>query len=230
MFTPGQNFEAVAEHTLALILALARQIPFQDKQIRNGIFDKKNFGGFELLGKTLGLIGYGRIGRRLAELVSPFKMNVVVYHPSHTDEPASGYISKVQHAADVYPQADIISLHCPLTDATNGMINSKSIAQMKPCALIVNTARGAIVNEGSLYDALKEKRIAGAALDCFETEPPAADNPLFQLDNVILTTHTAGMSDYSTKNVGLAAARNVLDILQGRQADMEAVLNREVMQ
>jgi D-3-phosphoglycerate dehydrogenase len=230
MFTPGQNFEAVAEHTLALILALARQIPFQDKQIRNGIFDKKSFGGLELLGKTLGLIGYGRIGRRLAELVSPFKMNVVVYHPSHADEPASGYISKVQHAADVYPQADIISLHCPLTDATNGMINSESIALMKPGALIVNTARGAIVNEGNLYDALKEKRIAGAALDCFETEPPAADNPLFHLDNVILTTHTAGMSDHSTKNVGLAAARNVLDILQGRQADMEAVLNREVLQ
>jgi D-3-phosphoglycerate dehydrogenase len=110
------------------------------------------------------------------------------------------------------------------------MINSESIALMKPGALIVNTARGAIVNEGNLYDALKEKRIAGAALDCFETEPPAADNPLFHLDNVILTTHTAGMSDRSTKNVGLAAARNVLDILQGRQADMEAVLNREVVQ
>ena len=230
MFTPGQNFETVAEHTLALILALARQIPFQDKQIRNGIFDKKNFGGLELTGKTLGLIGYGRIGRRLAELVSPFNMNVIVYHPSHMNKPASDHISKVKHPEDIYHQADIICLHCPLTDKTRGMINSNTIAQMKPGAFIVNTARGAIINENDLYHALKEKQIAGAALDCYETEPPAADHPLFQLDNIILTTHTAGTSDHSTRNVGLAAAKNVLDILQGRPPDMASMLNREIMQ
>jgi len=229
MYTPGQNFEAVAEHTLALILALARQIPLQDKQIRNGIFDKKNFGGIELLGKTIGLVGYGRIGRRLAELLRPFNMKVVVYHPSFRDETELEHVSKVQHVDELFPIADIISLHCPLTDATCGLINRETIAKMKTSVLIINTARGPVVNENDLYNALRDKRIAGAALDCFETEPPAADNPLFELDNIIMTTHTAGMSDYSTKNVGLASARNVLDILQGRQPDMQSVLNKDVI-
>jgi len=229
MFTPGQNCEAVAEHTLALMLALARQVPFQDKQIRNGIFDKKNFSGIELLGKTIGLVGFGRIARRVAELVSPFNMKVVVYHPSFADEAALDHVTKVMQVEELFPLSDIISLHCPLTDSTRGLINSDAIAQMKASALIVNTARGPIVNESDLYNALKSGQIAGAALDCFETEPPAADNPLFELDNVIMTTHTGGMSDYSTRNVGLASVRNVLDILQGRQPDMKSVLNAEVM-
>jgi len=230
MFTPGQNFEAVAEHTLALILALARRIPFQDQQIRNGIFDKRGYNGIELRGKTIGLIGYGRIGRRLAELLSPFNMNILVYHPSCADETMPAHISKVQRVEDLYPQADIISLHCPLTDATRGLINSAAIAQMKPTTLVINTARGAIVNESDLVAALETKRIAGAALDCFEQEPPAPDNPLFQLDNVIMTTHTAGMSDQSTRNVGVAAATNVLAILQGQQPDTRSILNKAIMQ
>ena len=227
MYTPGQNFEAAAEHTLALILALARQIPLQDRKIRNGIFDKKNYGGVELLGKTIGLVGYGRIARRLAELLYPFNMKAIVYHPSWRDDPELDHVSKVQHVDELFPLADIISLHCPLTDATRGLINRETIAKMKTSAMIINTARGPVVNENDLYNALKERRIAGAALDCFETEPPAADNPLFELDNVIMTTHIAGMSDYSTKNVGLASARNVLDILQGRQPDLKSVLNKE---
>jgi D-3-phosphoglycerate dehydrogenase len=230
MFTPGQNFEVVAEHTLALILALARQIPSQDKQIRQGIFDKKNYGGIELLGKTLGLVGYGRIGRRLAELLGPFNMNTIVYHPSFTEEATQSQVRKVRNIEDLYAESDIVSLHCPLTDTTRGLINSAAIAHMKPSALIVNTARGPIINEDDLYAALKEKRIGGAALDCFETEPPAIDNPLYKLDNVIMTTHVGGMSDASTKNVGKAAVRNVLDILTGREPDMQSVLNSAVFQ
>lgn len=229
MFTPFANFESVAEHTLALILSLIRRIPNEDKRIRNGVFDKKKYDGLELPGKTLGIIGFGHIGRRLAELVAPFKMKVLAYHPSCTGEALAPYISKVKNAADIFPQADIISLHCPLTPETKGMINIKTISQMKQGVYIINTARGGIVNEKDLFRALQEGRVGGAALDVFEVEPPAADHPLFQLGNVIFTTHVAGASDNSLKNMGTDSVKNVLAVLNGESPDMESLVNKEVL-
>lgn len=229
MFTPFANFESVAEHTLALILSLIRRIPNEDKRIRNGVFDKKKYDGLELPGKTLGIIGFGHIGRRLAELVAPFKMKVLAYHPSCTGEALAPYISKVKNAADIFPQADIISLHCPLTPETKGMINTKTISQMKQGVYIINTARGGIVNEKDLFRALQEGRVGGAALDVFEVEPPAADHPLFQLGNVIFTTHVAGASDNSLKNMGTDSVKNVLAVLNGESPDMESLVNKEVL-
>lgn len=230
MFTPLANFESVAEHTLALILSLARRIPLEDKRIRNGVFDKKKYDGLELLGKTLGIIGFGHIGRRLAELVAPFKMKVVIYHPSCTGEDLPPYMSKVKNVADIYPQADIISLHCPLTPDTKGMINTQTIAQMKEGVYIINTARGGIVNENDLFRALQEGRVGGAALDVFEVEPPAADHPLFQLDNVIFTTHVAGASDNSLKNMGVDSVKNILAVLNGESPDPESLANKEALE
>ena len=229
MFTPGANSESVAEHTLALILSLIRRIPVQDRQIRSGVFSKKSFDGQELLGKNLGIIGYGRIGRRLSELVSPFKMNVVVYHPSCTNENLPKYIVKAQTVEDVVCRSDIISLHCPLTPVTRGMINKTTIAQMKEGAYIINTARGPLVNEEDLIQALKEKSIAGAALDCFEKEPLAVDSPLLRLDNVILTAHVAGTSDESLRNIGTTAVRHVISMLRGEPVDVRFILNSQVL-
>lgn len=230
MFTPLANFESVAEHTLALILSLARRIPDEDKRIRNGVFDKKKYAGLELLGKTLGIIGFGHIGRRLAELAAPFKMKVVAYHPSCTGEVLPPYISKVKKVADVFTRADIISLHCPLTPDTKGMINTQTISQMKEGVYIINTARGGIVNEDDLFQALKNGRIGGAALDVFEVEPPAEDHPLFQFDNVIFTTHVAGASDNSLKNMGVDSVKNVLAVLKGELPDSESLVNKEVLE
>lgn len=227
MFTPFANFESAAEHTLALLLSLVRRIPLEDKRIRGGVFDKKKYEGLELYEKTLGIIGFGKIGRRFAELVAPFKMNVLVYHPSATEEPLPGYLSKVKHIADLLPRADIISLHCPLTPETKGLVNKQTIATMKKGVYIINTARGGLVNENDLVQALQEGRIAGAALDVFEEEPPPANHPLFTLENIIFTTHVAGMSDNSVKNMGIQSARNVLAVLKGEKLNREALWSTE---
>ena len=229
MYTPLANYESTAEHTLALILSLVRRIPFEDKRIRSGVFVKKQYDGIELQGKTLGLIGFGRIGRRLAELVAPFKMNVVVYHPSCKVENLPQYISKVERVESLFTQADIISIHCQLKPETGNLINKQTIAQMKGGAYLINTARGGIVNEYDLLQALKEKRISGAALDVFEIEPPAVDNPLFKLENVILTPHIAGASDNSLMNMGIEAIKNVLTVLKGASFDIESLVNKEIV-
>ncbi len=229
-YTPGTNVEAVAEHTVALILSLLRRIPYHDKQIRSGIFEKSNFSGQELLGKTLGLIGFGRIGRRVAELVAPFDMNILVYHPSNSKEPLSQHIRKMGRIDDVFSGADIISLHCPLCDETRGIINANTISRMRRSVYIINTARGAIINEADLLQALKNKQIAGAALDTFEIEPPASANPLYDLNNVIFSAHVAGISDSSFRNTGLAAARNILAALREEPLDPGVWLNPKAIE
>jgi len=228
-FTPMANFESVAEHTLALIFALIRRIPNQDASIHSGKFEGSNFNGLELLGKCLGIVGFGRVGRRLAELVAPFKMKVIVYHPSNTKEILQPYIKKVQHPEDLYVQADIISLHCALTPDTKNMINEHSIQQMKPGVMIINTARGGIINETDLFNALLEKRISGAALDVFEVEPPHPDNPLFQLNNVIYTSHIAGISDNSFINMGIQSVNYILSVLKGKPIDVNSLVNKSVL-
>jgi len=225
LYTPGTNAEATAEHTLALMLALLRQIPLQDRRIRSGIFDKKQYGGLELAGKTLGLIGFGAVGRRVAELVAPFKMQVLVYHPSCTDEPLPAYIRKLKSVAELLPQVDILSLHCHLTPETRNLVNRDSIARMRPGVFIINTARGALVHEGDLLDALQNDRVAGAALDVFADEPPPMDHPLFENDRVIVTAHVGGMSDNSFKNMSLAAMENVLAVLKGEPVERGSLKN-----
>lgn len=229
LYTPRANFEAAAEHTFALIFALLRRLTSEDRRVRQGIFDKKNYAGQELLGKTLGLIGYGKIARRLAEMVAPFNVRVLVYHPSSTAEALPAHVRKVKEVEEIFAAADIISLHCPLTPATKGLIDRASIAQMKPGVLLINTARGGIIDEGDLLQALRDGHIAGAALDVFETEPPPADHPLFSLENVILSTHVAGVSDNSARNMGLDSVRQVLAALRDEPLDPEAVLNPEVL-
>jgi D-3-phosphoglycerate dehydrogenase len=220
----------VAEHTLALILSLIRRIPSQDKCIRAGVFDKKNYQGIELLGKTLGLIGFGRVGRRLSELIAPFKMKVLVYDPVSSINVLPGNITEIKKLENIFVQADIISLHCPLTKDTKHLINKQTISQMKKGVYLINTARGGIVNESDLFQALQEKRIGGAALDVFEVEPPKKNNPLFKLENVILTTHIGGVSDNSLKNMGIGAVKNVLAVLKGEAFNKNVLLNKAVLQ
>lgn len=227
LFTPHANTQAVAEHALALILALLRRVPLEDRRLRGGVFDKRGYRGAELRGKTLGLIGYGRSGRRLAQLAGAFDARVVAYHPSRT----AGDTPHVVQAADpheVYAACDILSLHCPLTDQTRGMIDSRAFAQMKDGAYLVNTARGAIVREDHLLEALEAGRLAGAALDVFEHEPPDLTGPLFRRDDVIFTPHVAGLSGEAAREMGLASVRAVLGVLDGQRPPAEIVVNPEV--
>ena len=146
----------------------------------------------------------------------------------YSTEPA--LIPNPENLEEIFPQSDIISLHCPLTTTTNGLINKHTIAQMKKDVCIINTARGAIVNEKDLFQALIDKKVGGAALDVFEDEPPSFDNPLFALDNVIFTPHIGGASYNSLKNMGIDATRNVLSILKGSSVDPECLLNKEVFE
>jgi D-3-phosphoglycerate dehydrogenase len=228
-YTPRANFESAAEHTVGLILSLCRRITVQDRCIRSGVFDKKSYDGLELFGKTLGLVGFGRIGRRVSELISAFKMKVIVFDPSHIIVNEPQRILKVQKIEDLFRQADIISLHCPLTPETRNLINRQTIAQMKKDVYIINTARGEIVSESDLIQGLQDKRIAGAALDVFEAEPLPAEHPFLKMDNVILTPHVAGMSDNSYKNMGVESVKNVLAVLNGESVDMDALVNKEVL-
>lgn len=218
------NYESVAEHTLALLLSLMRKINIQNRIIREGVFAKKNYDGLELYGKTIGLIGFGRIGRRFCELLSPFKMHGIVFHPSNTSETMPLNFSKTSSLENIFSQADIISLHCPLTPKTRHLINKSAFSIMKKGAYLINTARGGIIKEDDLIQALQKKLIAGAALDVFEDEPPQFNNQLFAFENVIVTSHIAGISDNSFKNMGIGAVENALKFLGNNSYD-DALIN-----
>lgn len=225
MITAYANFESVAEHTLALILSTVRRIPGQNAYVRDGNWDKSGYDGGELLGKTLGLVGFGRIGRRVAEIVEPFRMKVLVFDPYLKPGrlPAHSMISAALD--DLLSRSDIVSLHCPLTPETRGLIGARELGLMKREAWIVNTARGPIIDESALVAALRDNSIAGAALDTLEIEPPDGGNPLFECDNAIVTNHIAGVSSNSFRNMGLAAVENVLGVLQGGAPDPACLVN-----
>jgi D-3-phosphoglycerate dehydrogenase len=225
MYTPDATSGAAAEHTLGLILALTRRIPDQDAKIRRGIFDKTGFSGQELTGKTLGLIGFGRIARRLSELVAPFNLKVIAHHTSSSNEPLPPYISKERLLNEVLSKSDIVSLHVPLTEDTEGMIDTGAFEIMKSTAFLINTARGRLVNEGHLIKALQEGLIGGAALDTFDEEPPPPGSPLYALENTVLTMHTAGNSDLSLMNMAFGAAQNILTALRKEPLDTRLVIN-----
>jgi D-3-phosphoglycerate dehydrogenase / 2-oxoglutarate reductase len=227
--TPRANFEAAAEHSFALMLALVRRVAAEDRKVQKGIFDKAKYDGIELSGKTLGLVGFGKIARRLAELVAPFRMRVLAYHPSSTPEALLPHVTKMGGLSELLAEADIISLHCPLNPQSRWMINAQSISRMKRGVHIVNTARGGLIHEPDLMRALADGSVRGAALDVLEIEPPAAENPLLGLDNVILTPHVAGISDQSSRNMGVQAVRNALSILHGQAIDREALVNTAVL-
>jgi D-3-phosphoglycerate dehydrogenase len=224
MNTPGANFESVAEHTLALMFALARRLPGQDARVRESRWDKSDYRGHELAGKTLGLIGFGRVGRRVAELVAPLGMEIMVYDPWAERSAVATDITFAEDLGELLPRADIVSLHCPLTADTRGMIGSDQLRRMRRGVWLINTARGAIVDEDALIQALQDGSVGAAGLDTFETEPPDPDNPLFSMDNVVLTNHIAGISVRSFRNMGVGAVENVLTVLDGKTPDPSVVI------
>jgi D-3-phosphoglycerate dehydrogenase len=229
MITTFANFESVAEHTLALIFSLLRKIPQQNTYSKKGNWDKTNYYGHELLEKTLGLVGFGRIGKRLAELVKPLNMKVMVYDPYLKKEMISKEIMVIKNLNELLSEADIVSLHCPLNEDTKGLIGENELNLMKENSWIINTARGAVINESALIQALQDKKLAGAALDTLEKEPPAQNNLLYNMDNVIVTNHIGGVSINSFRNMGIDAVNNILTILKGKMPDLATLVNPEVL-
>ncbi len=206
--TPGANTTAVAELTLALMLALARDVPAAASAARAGGWRRAR--GWELAGKTLGLIGLGQIGRAVAERARGFGMTVVAHDP-YTSAPAD--VEQLDLDA-LWPRADVISLHVGLDPSTHHLIDADVIARCKPTAVIVNTARGGLIDEDALADALLSGTIAGAAADVFEREPPG-DSPLLPLPNFIATPHLGATTREATQRMGIAAAAEVVAMLTG---------------
>jgi D-3-phosphoglycerate dehydrogenase len=212
MNTPGGNTVTTAEHTIALMFALARQIPQATASMKGGKWEKKRFMGVELFNKTIGIVGIGNIGKHVARRALDLGMNVIGYDPYLNEENAKEMgIEKVE-LSTLFGRSDFITIHTPITTETRNLINKKTIAMMKEEVRIINCARGGIVNEADLYEALKSGRVAGAALDVFEKEPPG-DNPLLALDNLICTPHLGAATEEAQENVATAIAEQVVDYL-----------------
>jgi len=226
--TPGGNTISTAEHTFGLMIALARHIPQGDASLRAGRWDRKKYVGVELKGKTLGLVGLGRIGQAIAKRAQAFEMNVVAFDPYLPAEIASEIGVVLLDLDGVFAHADFISLHSPITDETRGMINAEAIAKMKDGVRIVNAARGGLINDADLAEGIKSGKVTGAALDVYEPEPPAEDNPLIGLDGVIHTPHLAASTSDAQVTVAVEAAQLVIDTLLHNKP--ENVVNKAVLE
>jgi len=233
MNAPGGNTVSVAEHTLALLLALARQIPAASESTRTGKWEKKKFAaGRELQGKTLGVIGTGSIGGVVVRRAAGFGMRVIGYDPFLTEEAASKLGVELVSLEQIFREADAITLHVPLTEQTKNMVGKTQIEMMKPGALLVNCARGGLVDEAALAEALKAGKLGGAALDVFEKEPPAADHPLFGCPNFIATPHLGGSTEEAQQSVAVIVAEAMVEYLSTgtvRNAVNMPSLSRELL-
>lgn len=215
----GSNSRAVAEHTIALALTLLKDIPRLDIAVKAGTWPKPSFIGRDIIGTVIGLVGFGSIGQHVAQMAQGLGMTVLLHDP-HARTAIAQFGADCERDLDsLVAEADIVSLHCPLTNATRDLLDTRRFGLMKPNALVVNTARGALINEVALAAALLEGRIAGAGLDSFAVEPPAPDSPLWALPNLIATPHIAGVTAGSAKTMAEIAARHVIAVLDGEEPD-----------
>ena len=216
----GPGAESVAEHTLGFMLALAKRIGEADRALRRApVTDRSPFTNTELRGKTLGVVGLGRIGSRLVELCAPFAMRVLAYDPYLDDSEASARAVGLVSFEALLAESDFVAVTCPLTDVTMGLFDRTAFARMKPTAYFVTTARGEVHDEDALVEALESGTIAGAGIDVFHTEPPPPDHPLLALDTVIATPHTAGVTYEARRDLAAAGAAQWLTIFGGGVPD-----------
>jgi D-3-phosphoglycerate dehydrogenase len=213
MNAPGANTVSAAEHALGLLLALVRHIPWAVDAMRRGEWDRKRFEGRELRGKTLGVVGLGRIGGHVAQLARAFGMTVVGHDPFVTAERAAEFQVRMLPLEDLLRTADVVTLHLALTEETRHLIDARRLRLMKRDALLINTARGELVDEAALAEAVREGRLAGAAMDVFSVEPLPADSPLRGLDRVLLTPHLAASTSEAQDRVALEICAAVRDAL-----------------
>lgn len=226
MVAGGANAGAVAEHALTLMLCLSREVPRFDRELRKGIWKNQAYVVRDFSCRTVGIVGYGQIGRRTAQLAHACGASVVIYSRSRAAVPPGmeweSDLDRLLH------RVDILSLHCPLTPQTRGMIGEQQLRQMKPDAFIINTARGKLIDEAALVAALSNGRLAGAGLDTFATEPPDPRNPLFALPNVICTPHIAAATTDAALRMSAIASNNIISYLRGEIYDAANFLNPTV--
>lgn len=213
--TPGANARSVAELTVALLLLLARPVLRAAAETRAGGWPR--LPGLSLAGKTVGLVGFGAIGRQTARLLAGFDCRLLAYDPLLNEATAAALGVRAAGLDELLATSDFVSLHAPVTLATRGMVDAAFLARMKPGAALVNTARGELVDEAALLDALANGRLRGAALDAFAAEPPGGDNPLLALPNVIATPHMGAHTDGATTVMGRMALADCLAVLRGEE-------------
>ena len=223
--TPGANNQAVADHTFALMLNVARKINYCDQSLREKRWEHTKIMGLEIWQKTLGLIGLGAIGRCVALRAKGFAMKVVAHDPYWPEEFAAEQGIERVEIEELLKVSDVISIHAPLTPENRGMIDAKALQTMKTTAILINAARGGIVNEADLYHGLKDKVIAGAGIDVFENEPPS-DSPLLELDNVVLTPHTAAFTFEGMNNMSVGVVEQLIEYQKGNKPQF--IVNSEV--
>jgi len=222
--TPGANSNSVADLAIGLIISLARKIPFADRCVREGGWPR--IVGIDLSGKTLGIIGLGQIGKKVAKRALGFDMKVLAYDIFEDKDFARQLGVTYLSLDEVIAESDFLSIHIPMTPLTRQLIGRRELELMKRKAFLINISRGDVVDEERLYQALKEKRIQGAALDVFSSEPPKG-SPLLMLDNVIVSPHVGGITFEALRETGMMCAHGIIDILEGRQP--HNVVNPEVL-
>jgi len=216
--SPEGNTVAAAEHTWAMLLTMARQIPQAYAKLKAGNWDRKSFKGVEVLNKTLGVVGLGKIGRRVASYALGMGMKVIGFDPFVTEDYAKSLGIELKTLDEVISQSDFITFHIPKTKETANMINKDTIAKMKKGVRLVNVARGGIINEADLAEALKAGKVVAAALDVFEKEPLPADSPLLKLDNVVVTPHLGASTVEAQVNVAVDVVEQIIEVLKGGAA------------
>lgn len=220
------NAQSVAELAISLTVALMKDVVVLDATVKGGEWPKTKYVGRDLAGAVFGVVGFGEIGQRTAALARGLGMEVVAFDP-FAAEVAEIRISR--NLDEVIRVADVVSLHCPLTAETRHLINAERLKSMKPTAFLVNTARGAIVDEAALGAALRSRAIAGAALDSFEEEPPAKDSPLWSLPNLIASPHVGGASRSALRNMAVQSVGHIIGVLEGHNYDRLALANKDLI-
>ena len=213
MNAPDGNTITTAEHTIALLVALARNVPQANSSVKAAQWDRKRFVGAELRGKTVGIVGLGRIGRAVAQRAAALGMTIVAYDPFIAADQTHDVEIQIATLDDVLTRADFLTVHTPLTNETRGLVNAAAFTKMKTGARVINCARGGLIDERALYDAVISGKIAGAALDVFEHEPPPADHPLLSLDQVIVTPHLGASTAEAQQAVAVTVAEQMRDYL-----------------
>jgi len=213
----GANADAVAEHTWALILDCAKGISYLNGRMHDGHWDKATFKALELRGKTLGLVGLGAIGQRVASIGVAFGMHVIAFDPYAAKAPAGVTLAELDR---VIAQSDVLSLNCPLTADNRNMIDRGALAKMKTGAILVNTARGGLIDEEALLDAVTGGKLRACGLDSFKVEPMTAPHIFHGASNIILTPHTGGVTSDAYVSMGVAAARNILAVLAETEVEL----------
>jgi len=226
LFSPEGTTFSVAEHAIMLMMAVGRKLTLLDRKVKEGNWEFRNQVGIglELFGKTLGIVGWGRIGQRTAELARAFGMKVI-YWSAHSRSD----IYPFTEIEDLFRQSDIVSISVSLNDNTRNLVNAHLLSLMKPTAILVNTARGEVIDETALAAVLTEKRIAGAGLDVMASEPPPADHPFFKFDNVVITPHLGTITDVAYRRMCVEVADQVGKVLKGEKPDASNVRNPQVL-